>query len=671
MTFNGIVPSPLGSSFTANIIGLNSRLRDSGHSPYDACVEMKPMSAHVPEDALISRSARWHEVVASTPASALLKTARTDQENSRSYLFLDPIQILVAMTPGEIPGVFEQMEKYLSAGSWVCGFLSYEAGCHFEPAVLRGAAMPPGGELPLVWFGVYENAVVLDAACQRDEEQLAAALQTGGSVEPERELSAESYGEKIERIRRYIAAGDVYQANYTLKLRQRWPWGAKALFERAVANQPVPYAALLNTGRTQIVSASPELFFRKRGDEIQVRPMKGTAHRGRDTSEDARIAAWLANDEKNRAENVMIVDLLRNDLGRICRPGTICTSELFRVDRYPDLFQMVSTVRGQLRPGVGWYEIFRSLFPCGSITGAPKIRAMQIIRELEAEARGIGCGAIGFIAPGGDATFSVAIRTMALQGENLEMRVGSGITFGSDARLEYAECLLKAAFLTREPREFELIETLRWDGEYFLLDLHLDRLADSAAYFDFKADRDAVRKALIEYAERLERGAAHRVRMLVGRTGETTITSERIVLASGDGEIALYPDKVESADPFLRHKTTRRSVYDAALKEARVLGFDDALFLNEREEVTECSVHNLIIEKDGRRLTPALDCGVLPGVYRRYLMRDEGVEEAVLRFQDVLAADRVFICNSVQGMRRVRCEADAWVTLRSGGDVGV
>ncbi len=612
------------------------------------------MTADLLDNPQIPDCARWHQIVASSPGSTLLKTARIDEENFRSYLFLHPAHTLTAVTPDEIHGVFDEIEKHLRAGSWVSGFLSYEAGYHFEPTAMRGASPLPVGDLPLAWFGVYPKAVVIDEGWGANKRQIRAGHERTGPVESQIELAAEVYRDRIDRIRQYIAAGDIYQANYTPKLRQRWPWGADTLFERAVANQPVAYAALLNTGPTRIISASPELFFRKHADGILVRPMKGTACRGRDVREDARIAAWLANDQKNRAENVMIVDLLRNDLGRICRPGTIRTSELFRVERYPDLFQMISTVHGQLMPGTSWYEIFRSLFPCGSITGAPKIRAMQIIRELEAIPRGIGCGVIGFIAPGGEAAFSVAIRTMALRGEELEMRVGSGITYDSDAGAEYAECLLKAAFLTRDTREFELIETLRWDGEYLLLDLHLDRLQESAAYFDFKMDRDAVRDELLRYAESLEQGTWHRVRALAARNGASSITSERIDPNSADAAIVLYPEKTQSADLFLRHKTTRRGLYDTALKQVRAAGFDDALFLNEHGEVTECAAHNVVIEKSGRLLTPALDCGLLPGVYRSHLMKDERrVEEAVLTFEDVLASDRVLICNSVQGMRRV------------------
>jgi len=485
----------------------------------------------------------------------------------------------------EIPGIFESAEKALQAGHYVAGFVSYEAGYHFEPAAIRSAGDLKGCGIPLVWFGIYREPVSWDEygggfrASGSGEDVAAEAQEISVSI------SRAEYDERIQQIRRYIEAGDLYQANFTVMVRHPCHEDASALFERMMETQPVAYGALIHTGETHILSASPELFFRKRGSRILVRPMKGTAPRGRDREEDGQRAAWLAADEKNRAENVMIVDLLRNDLGRICRTGSIEVTDLFAVERYPDLLQMTSTVQGELKAGTNYYEIFRSLFPCGSITGAPKVRTMQVIRALEGEPRGAACGAIGFISPGGDAVFSVAIRSLTLGDGEWRMRVGSGGTYDSDAEAEYAECLLKAKFLTRSPLRFELVETMAWAKDFFLLDLHLERMEASADYFGFRFERESVREQLYDFAKGLQRGLRHRVRLSLARSGVASISSEPTSVARKPASLLVSAERTDSSEALLRDKTTRRSMYDRVLADARARGFDDALFLNERDQM--------------------------------------------------------------------------------------
>jgi para-aminobenzoate synthetase/4-amino-4-deoxychorismate lyase len=598
--------------------------------------------------------ADWARAAAAEPGSVLLKTARPDAENRKSYLFSGPLEVLSARRLDEIPRVFAGIERALAAGRFVAGFLSYEAGSHFEPAARRG--LPDfelaSGDLPLAWFGVYDAPLIaddLDGAAARTADTEAAC------GEPSIGVSRAEYAQKIQQIRGLIERGDLYQANFTVPLWLTWAADAAQLFDRLMANQPVAYGALVNMGAAQIVSASPELFFRREGRRIVVRPMKGTCPRGRDLEEDARNAAWLASDEKNRAENVMIVDLLRNDLGRICAAGSVRVTDLFRVERYSGLLQMTSTVEGELLDGATQYEIFRSLFPCGSITGAPKIRTMQVIAGLEGGPRGIACGAIGFFAPGGDAVFSVAIRTVMLRAGVAELRVGSGITYDSDADAEYDECLLKSRFLTRAPLHFDLIETMLWDSGYFLLDLHLDRLAESAAYFDFRFDAEPARAELCAFAVRFAAGTRHRVRVLLARLGVLSLASERLGESGRTATLMIAAERTDAADPFLRHKATHRALYDRVFAEARAGGFDDALFLNQAGEVTEGAIHNVMIARDGELLTPALDCGVLPGVYRRRMLQTHPkLREAVLTIEDLEAADHVYIFNSVRGLRRVR-----------------
>lgn len=602
----------------------------------------------------------WPRIAAARSGSVLLRTARADAENQSSYLFTDPLEILSTNRLEEIPAVFARIESALQAGNHVAGFLSYEAGYHFEPAALRFASLPAASNVPLavplVWFGVYRTPLIghelehagLEPAQQAEEISI--------------DISRAGYCERIEQIRQYIEAGDFYQANFTVSMSQPWKHSAAELFEKIMQNQPVPYGALMNTGQTHILSASPELFFRKHGSQIIVRPMKGTARRGRDLEEDARIAAWLAADEKNRAENVMIVDLLRNDLGRICEAGSVEVTKLFAVERYPDLLQMTSTVQGELRPETSWYQIFRALFPCGSITGAPKVRTMQVIRELEREPRGVACGAIGYFSPAGDAVFSVAIRTLTLREGEVQLRVGSGITHDSNPEAEYKECLLKSQFLTRTPQQFDLIETMAWDRDFLFLDLHLQRLRASAEYFDFRFAEEDIREQLYRFAGNLARESRHRMRMLLSRSGAVSITSALLAEVRSPALLTVSTERTDSSDAFLRHKTTRRAVYDRALAQAQAIGCDDALFLNERGEVTECAIHNVMIAKDGKFITPPLGCGLLPGVYRQHLLATQPeIEESAITLEDVLSADSVFIFNSVRGLRPARI-AGEWPT---------
>lgn len=602
--------------------------------------------------ASLDSTADWARAAATGRGAVLLQTARADAENHASYLFTRPLEVLSAQRLDGIPAIFAGIEQALAAGHHVAGFLGYEAGYHFEPVARRGLPeFTPGPDaLPLAWFGVYDAPLIREGALDAQVADMTAAPESEAAIG----LSREEYEREVEEVRGLIARGDLYQANITIPLRMEWAGDATDLFTRVMVNQPVAYGALINLGGTQIVSASPELFFRRRGSRVVVRPMKGTCPRGRDVGEDAANAAWLASDAKNRAENVMIVDMLRNDLGRICAAGSVRATDLFRVERYSSLLQMTSTVEGELRPHVTHYDVFRSLFPCGSITGAPKIRTMQAVGALEGEPRGIACGAIGFFAPGGDAAFSVAIRTATLREGEVHLRVGSGITYDSDAKTEYEECLLKSRFLTRTPLHFELIETMLWDGGFFLLELHLARLAESAAYFDFRLGSKRVRDELESFSAELAAGTKHRVRLLVARSGATSVTSAPLAESGCTASLVVSAERTNPADVFLRHKTTHRALYDRALGEARAGGCDDALFLNHRGEVTEGAIHNVMIAKDGELLTPALECGVLPGVYRSHLLATHRrLREAVLTLSDIQDADHVYIFNSVRGLRRV------------------
>jgi para-aminobenzoate synthetase/4-amino-4-deoxychorismate lyase len=381
--------------------------------------------------------------------------------------------------------------------------------------------------------------------------------------------------------------------------------------------------------------------------------------RGLDTAEDALASLRLQRDEKNRAEHVMIVDLLRNDLGRICTPGSVHVDDLFSVERYETLLQMTSTISATLRPRTSFYDIFRAMFPCGSITGAPKIRTMQIIRELEAHPRGIYTGAIGFIAPNRSATFSVAIRTLVLQDQQAHMGVGGGIVADSIPEDEHRECLLKASFLTRPHQSFELIETILFDQHYIRLPLHLDRLQASAAYFDFRCDRTAVAAQLQQFAASLDPTQRHRVRLLLAPAGTLTLTSQPLAPDSPTVTVMLSPHRTHSTDRYLRHKTTHRDLYDQQLASARADGFDEVIFLNERGELTEGAISNLFLEsadpeQAGHLLTPPITSGVLPGVLRRHLLETRpATQERVLTLADLQPPNTLWLCSSLRGLRRV------------------
>jgi para-aminobenzoate synthetase/4-amino-4-deoxychorismate lyase len=385
--------------------------------------------------------------------------------------------------------------------------------------------------------------------------------------------------------------------------------------------------------------------------------MKGTGPRGRTTQEDRTLASWLQNDPKNRSENVMIVDLLRNDLGRICNFGSVRASNLFAVERHPTLFQLTSTVTGELRPEVDFQQIFRALFPCGSVTGAPKVRAMQLLADLETHPRGVYTGAIGFFSPQ-QSVFNVAIRTLDLDGQSGVMGVGSGIVIDSDPAAEFEECLLKSQFLTRpsspSQERFSLIETLLWQGEFALIELHLDRLEDSAAYFGFPCGRAEVHAALLAQAGAFPSGQPRKVRMLLDRDGRLQIAAEPLPPSAPPLplRVRIAPQRTDPQDRMLFHKTNCRRLYTEALLAASKQGFDDALFLNLHGEVTEGAIHNIFIEKAGRWFTPPVQCGLLAGVQRRHLLASRpDIEERTLSLPDLRQADAIYLSNAVRGLR--------------------
>jgi para-aminobenzoate synthetase/4-amino-4-deoxychorismate lyase len=421
--------------------------------------------------------------------------------------------------------------------------------------------------------------------------------------------------------------------------------------------QPSPWSAYLNTGDRVVLSFSPELFFTREGLSIETMPMKGTAPRGSTAEADNTERLKLAGCEKNRAENLMIVDLLRNDLGRICTTGSIEASGLFETRTYPTLHQMVSTVRGELRKETALCDLFRALFPSGSVTGAPKVRAMNLIRELEKSPRGVYTGAVGFMLPGGRMAFNVAIRTVELSGGSGIYGTGSGIVWDSEPQQEFLECMLKARILSERDGELPTIfETILWNGGYLLLDDHLDRLASSASALGLDCDLVAVRSLLAGLEVNLSgTGGRHRVRLTLDCDGKVSVAAEPFTPDPSDRvvRVCVALERVDSADPLIRHKLTWRGRYDRGLSDAIDNGFQEALFLNERGEVTEGAISNLIVRIDGTWCTPPVSCGLLNGVYRRYLLRTRPwIRERVISLDDLRRADMLLLCNALRGIRR-------------------
>ncbi len=551
------------------------------------------------------------------------------------YEFHDLVEIIETRCPGEVVTALEKVEKSVNRGMFGAGFISYEAAEGLDSAF----RVHSGSELPLVWFGVFRRKEPIELIRGGDFAV--------GDWQPS--ISEVEYREGISKIKDYIAKGDTYQVNYTYRLRAGFegdPWG---FFVKMFQTQPSPFGAFIDLGEIAICSASPEVFFRLEGENLLSRPMKGTAPRGLSYEEDQKRKRELERSAKDRAENAMIVDMIRNDMGKVARVGSVRVSSLFHVERYPTVFQMTSTVSSATV--ASFAEIITALFPCASITGAPKVRTMEIIQELEPESRGVYTGCIGFLAPGRRAGFNVAIRTAVIDRGKKEAcyGVGGGIVWDSTVREEYEESRTKALVLTADRPEFKLLETLLWDGKngFFLLDRHLKRLAESAEYFGFFLDLKTVQNRL-EEAGKKNGESRHKVRLCADRRGDIWVESLPFPeeTPSVPWRVGLADRPVDSKNPFLYHKTTNRKVYEEArTKDGQV---DDILLWNEHGYVTETRIGNVVIEKEGKLITPPVTCGLLPGVFRGELMERGQISEGFFTIQDILETSKFFVINSVR-----------------------
>lgn len=568
----------------------------------------------------------------------------------------DPVEQHAVFALDEVVPLLGRAEAAAQQGMWVALALSYEAAPAFDSALRTR----PRDDFPLAWMGVFRECSSTDCGSIPERPFLLS--------EWEARLDERGYRRAIHTIRDYIESGDAYQINFTFPLRGRLVGDAFACFRAIAAAQGAAYSAYLDIGTHRILSFSPELFVERRGNELIARPMKGTLARGRWLEEDAERALQLKTSLKDRAENVMIVDLMRSDLGKVAVTGSVGVPELFAVERINRVLQMTSTVTAVQRPGTGIVDVLRALFPCGSVTGAPKARSMAIIEELEQDPRGIYTGAIGMISPDGDAAFSVPIRTLSVGAENgaATFGVGGAVTWDSTPEGEYEECRLKAKFLTDPWVEFDLLETIALrDGEYALLERHISRARDSARYFGFRWN-DAEVSRVLDDLRRSHLLGHWRVRLLVGRAGSAR--AEASILAEPRATplaVRFASRAIDDRDPLVFHKTTARSLYELELE--RCQPCDDVILWNSRGEITESTIANVVLFSEGKQWTPPREAGLLAGTLRAELIARGELFERTITKEELAAAESFALINSVRGSMPAKLVADPALLESAGG----
>ena len=559
--------------------------------------------------------------------------------HKESRYFQNPIKIIEAHTIEEVLIALEKIQKEVDAGFYAAGYLSYEASPAFDSAYQVTA----GNKMPLLWFGIFEKF---------DSLQLAETPAEFSLTDWKSKTTYETYKSSIHTIKQQIEEGNTYQVNYTMRLNSSFIGDDFAFYRKLAKAQSSNYSAYLHTGRFKILSASPELFFDWRKIPDNTADERNSPKR-KSIEQDLEQQQWLKNSEKNRAENLMIVDLLRNDLGQIAEAGSVVVDQLFEIEQYPTVWQMTSTITAKTKPETTIIDLFKALFPCGSITGAPKISTMKIISELEETPREVYCGAIGYISPNRVATFNVPIRTVVIDSQDgtAQYGVGGGITWDSNFTEEYDEAFLKAALLTTETPDFELLESLKLkNGQFVLLENHLKRLSDSARYFGFSLSIPVIKDALERFSLRHET-EEKKVRLLVSKTGKFTIEAEDIKPFPDVLHCALAKKSVSSKDTFLYHKTTNRTVYQ--LHKDQHTKYFDVLLWNEKEEITEFTNGNVVVKIDDELVTPTLHSGLLAGTLRQELLQNGTVKERVVYLADLELVKEIWFINSVRGWVKV------------------
>ena len=573
----------------------------------------------------------------------------------QQWLYFDaPSTILSTHDVNEVVELLEQVDSLVREnGLYAVGFVTYGAAPAFDSALLAKSS----GLLPLIWFGMYESA--------RAFELPKRASPVCETMNWDSSLGRGEYETALKKIKRYLGAGESYQVNYTYTLHTGFDCDPWDYFLNMIQAQGSGYGAFINTRDWTVCSASPELFFTREEEKLISIPMKGTVRRDLAYADDKARQNWLQCSAKNRAENLMIVDMVRNDLSQIADPGSVKVDQLFEVKKFPTVWQMTSTV--SCETSANTTEIFRALFPAASITGAPKVRTMQIISELEKNARDLYTGSIGFIAPNDSAQFNVAIRSVVVDKSRKKASygVGGGIVWDSDIEDELQESRLKARILNFETPEFQLIESLLWSQEhgYYLLEDHLQRLSNSAEYFAFEIDIDAIRGQLCNHEDSLLIQDSllrdslirdplirdYKIRLLLAKNGEIKLEGRFLEPVPKNYTIAFAKTPVQAKqDVYLYHKTTNRTPYKRALAECTDV--DDVLLWNENGEVTESCIANVVIERGGRLVTPPVSCGLLPGIYRQFLLDSGKISEGCISVEDIRQSSAVYLINSVRKM---------------------
>lgn len=572
-----------------------------------------------------------------------------DNQSGKWLWFDQPLDVFSSDRPDTVLSILRETEQVTrNQNKFAAGFISYEAAPAFDPDL----SVKKSTGFPLIWFGIFEAPKIVDQPY------------SGRIKDPELRwqisLTKAEYLQNIGHIKNFIRDGETYQVNYTFRNTAEFDKDVNEFFKRFYANSI--YGAMINLDGFAIASHSPELFFRLEGDKIFCRPMKGTARRGRFAEEDLQIRDALYHSEKDRAENVMIVDMIRNDLGKIAKAGTVKVPGLFEIEKYPAVWQMTSAVEANTKVSIT--DIFCALFPCASITGAPKKRTMEIINALESTARNIYTGTIGFIAPGRGAQFNVAIRTLLYDKKNkmLEYGTGSGIVWDSKPEEEYTESMLKVHSVTRkfaDKNSFKLLETILWEKPtgFFLLEQHLERMKQSAEYFSFKFQQDEILASVHEAAKSLN-GFRYKIRLMLKSDGEIRIETQPLPDHNQNGipRVCFAKQEIDSQNILLYHKTTARKIYQSAHADFPALY--DVILWNEKEEITESCFSNVIMVKNGKMFTPPQTCGLLKGVFLSHILQQKKIKQRIIKKDELKSAEKIYLVNSVRKWQQVQLVFD-------------
>ncbi len=602
---------------------------------------------------------RIDDIIETSETVLLFISTYGENQGNPLFCFFNPRTIITTNIYEEIDRKISEIDAWVQAGCWVAGFITYEAGYSFENFYFK----KPDLSLPLLWFGVFDKPISIENRLIPTLNWLknCADTYTYTLTDKVSGITEDQYITAVDKIKSYISQGDIYQANFTFHRYFSFTGSPFGLFCDLHNYQKVGYSAYISLPEHTLVSMSPELFFEIQDGAITVKPMKGTIKRGLWPEQDLLMRKKLLNSAKNRAENIMIVDLLRNDLGKFCKTGSITPSKIFEILRYETLFQMISTISAELPEEYRHSDIFKKMFPSGSVTGAPKIRAMEIIRELEAEPRGIYTGSIGYISPNGHSQFNVAIRTLQIDRNTgkTAMGIGSGIVADSNPKQEYEECLLKSYFLKNRPANFSLIETMLWEnGSIFLEKYHLRRLSMSADHFGFQYDERNVITSLNELTSKFEESHRYKIRLLMDKYGVIKLEKIKLKVIPEFEEryIKLSHNKTCSDNIYLYHKTTLRDLYTAEHQSCRQHGFYDVIFMNEHGHITEGTISNLFIKNEDCYFTAPVESGLLNGTFRQFFIdsHPETVYEKIIKFDDLIHADAIYLTNAVAGMVEVK-----------------